>query len=92
MNSGRARENSSLPPCVALFEPYMNPKDVLNHSQFTFHFSKMKAVFLVVSTLMVAANAMPRYVLVPIEQVQYLRPMPMVHHRVARSAWPQAPE
>merc|ERR1711997_938778 len=38
-------------------------------------------VFLAISTLMV----------VPIEQIQFLRPMP-THHRVARSAWPQPPD
>merc|ERR1712077_113220 len=48
-------------------------------------------VFMGISTLMVVANAMPRYVLVPIEQIQFLRPMP-THHRVARSAWPQPPD
>merc|ERR1712154_738369 len=48
-------------------------------------------VFLAISTLMVVAIAMPRYVLVPIEQIQFLRPMP-THHRVARSAWPQPPD
>ena len=70
----------------ALYEPHRGPYP------FAVHISlfEMK-VFLAISTLMVVANAMPRYVLVPIEQIQFLRPMP-THHRVARSAWPQPPE
>merc|ERR1711981_661772 len=48
-------------------------------------------VFLALSTLMVVAQAMPRYVLVPIEQIQFVKPL-NVHHRVARSAWPQPPD
>merc|ERR1712227_661523 len=36
------------------------------------------------------ANAMPRYIIVPTENVRYYPPMaPMAHHRVQRSAWPQ---
>ena len=70
----------------ALYEPHRGTYP------FAVHISlfEMK-VFLAISTLMVVANAMPRYVLVPIEQIQFLRPMP-THHRVARSAWPQPPE
>jgi hypothetical protein len=47
-------------------------------------------LLVVISTLLVAANSMPRYLIVPIENVRFLNPAPQqTLHRVTRSAWPQ---
>ena len=44
-------------------------------------------------TFFMAAQAMPRYLIVPISNVHFINPenQPQVHHRVVRSAWPQEP-
>ena len=52
----------------------------------------MHGFFALISILMVTfANAMPRYIIIPMENVRFVQqqPMQMIHHRVQRSAWPQ---
>ena len=41
-----------------------------------------------VSVFVALTSAMPRYVLIPVEDVAFLQPQ---NHRVARAAWPQGP-
>ena len=43
---------------------------------------------ILVSVFVAATSAMPRYVLIPVEDVAFLQPQ---NHRVARAAWPQGP-
>ena len=44
----------------------------------------------VIFAMMVMASlAMPRFLIVPIENVRFMQDPSMIHHRVARSAWPQ---
>ena len=49
--------------------------------------------FMVLISVILAtvANAMPRYLIVPIENVRFINgpPQPQLHHRVQRSARPQ---
>ena len=48
--------------------------------------------FMVLISILLAtvANAMPRYLIVPIENVRFINgPQNQLHHRVQRSAWPQ---
>jgi hypothetical protein len=49
--------------------------------------------FMVLISILLAtvANAMPRYLIVPIENVRFVHgpPQTQLHHRVQRSAWPQ---
>ena len=48
--------------------------------------------FMVLISILLAtvANAMPRYLIVPIENVRFINgPQTQLHHRVQRSAWPQ---
>ena len=41
-------------------------------------------------TFFIVTQAMPRYLIVPISNVQFIHgPAPQSHHRVVRSAWPQ---
>ena len=42
----------------------------------------------ILAVIVVAAQAMPRYLIVPISNVRFVEE-PLMHHRVARSAWPQ---
>jgi hypothetical protein len=49
--------------------------------------------FMVLISILLAtvANAMPRYLIGPIENVRFVHgpPQTQLHHRVQRSAWPQ---
>ena len=56
----------------------------------------MNRFLVLISVLLVSmANAMPRYLIVPIENVRFIgEPQdpyidPVYHHRMRRSAWPQ---
>ena len=54
----------------------------------------MIKTFATLLTFFMVAQAMPRYLIVPISNVHFINPeekLPPVHHRVVRSAWPQEP-
>ena len=48
----------------------------------------MKIVAAILFALVAFAQARPRFLVIPLDDLQFLP----INHRVARAAWPQAPE
>lgn len=61
---------------------------LLSHSRDFTRIMNTGSLFFIFALWLSVASAMPRYLIIPIENVHFM-PAQTSHHRTARAAWPQ---